>query len=47
MLCSWVNIIDNGNIIVQGTPKELIANHPNCSDLGQVFISLTGRDLRD
>ncbi len=46
-LCSWVNIIDNGRIIVQGTPKELIESHDNCSDLGQVFISLTGRDLRD
>ena len=46
-LCSWVNIIDNGNIIVQGAPQELITNHPNCNDLGQVFISLTGRDLRD
>ncbi|MEI8204340.1 MAG: ATP-binding cassette domain-containing protein, partial [Bacteroidota bacterium] len=46
-LCSWVNIIDNGRIIVQGTPKDLIANQPNCTDLGQVFISLTGRDLRD
>lgn len=45
--CSRVAIIDNGNVIIQGTPKELINNTPNASHLEDVFISLTGLQLRD
>jgi ABC-2 type transport system ATP-binding protein len=46
-LCSRINIIDDGVIISNGTPQALIAGTPGCSDLGQVFIKLTGRELRD
>jgi ABC-2 type transport system ATP-binding protein len=46
-LCSRINIIDNGVIISNGTPERLIAGNPGCTDLGQVFIKLTGRELRD
>lgn len=47
ILCNRVGIIDHGAILKKGTPKQLIATEPGCSDLGQVFLSLTGRDLRD
>jgi ABC-2 type transport system ATP-binding protein len=47
LLCSRVSIIDHGRIIKEGIPNELIAAMPGCQDLGQVFLSLTGRDLRD
>jgi ABC-2 type transport system ATP-binding protein len=47
LLCSRVNIIDHGLIISEGSPAELIAAMPGCNDLGQVFLYLTGRDLRD
>jgi len=47
MLCSKVNIIDHGLIIREGTPQELIQSEPGCTDLGQLFLQLTGRDLRD
>ncbi|MCU0455806.1 MAG: ABC transporter ATP-binding protein [Bacteroidales bacterium] len=47
LLCSRVNIIDNGMLIADGTPSELISESEGCADLGQVFLKLTGRDLRD
>jgi ABC-2 type transport system ATP-binding protein len=46
-MCNRVTIIDEGNIIANGTPKELINKNEGCNDLGQVFLKLTGRELRD
>ncbi len=46
-LCSRLVIIDNGEIIKEGTPKSLLEEMPDCLDLGQVFLKLTGKALRD
>ena len=46
-LFSRVTIIDDGIIIANGTPAVLVHENPGCRDLGEVFIKLTGRDLRD
>lgn len=46
-LCNRVGIIDHGRILKEGSPARLIASEPDCRDLGQVFLNLTGRDLRD
>jgi ABC-2 type transport system ATP-binding protein len=46
-LCDRVNIIDHGEILADGTPDELIRKSDGCTDLGQVFLKITGRDLRD
>lgn len=46
-LCSRVSILDHGRIITEGKPAELIAASPGCHDLGQLFLSLTGTELRD
>ena len=46
-MCNRVTIIDDGTIIANGTPTELIAANDACNDLGQVFLKLTGRELRD
>ena len=46
-LCNRVGIIDHGRILKLGNPAELIASQPGCNDLGQLFLQLTGRDLRD
>lgn len=46
-LFSRVTIIDDGLIIANGTPAQLVERTPGCRDLGEVFIKLTGRDLRD
>jgi ABC-2 type transport system ATP-binding protein len=45
--CTRISIIDHGNILTQGSPKELIARFPNCTDLEDVFLELTHRKLRD
>lgn len=46
-LCSYISIIDNGILIEGGTPHELIMKHTGCNDLGQVFLKLTGKELRE
>ena len=45
--CSRVAIIDNGKIIIEGSPKQLIADHAGCNNLESVFLKLTKRALRD
>lgn len=45
--CSRVAIIDHGQIITKGTPKELIDTHSDANNLEDVFITLTGKALRD
>lgn len=47
ILCNRVSIIDHGIILKEGSPAELIASVPECLDLGQLFLTLTGRELRD
>ncbi|MCC6837963.1 MAG: ABC transporter ATP-binding protein [Bacteroidia bacterium] len=45
--CTKVAIIDNGMIIEQGTPTELISRYDGCHNLESVFLKLTKRRLRD
>jgi len=45
--CTDIAIIDRGTIYAQGTAKDLISNTPNARDLEDVFIALTGKELRD
>jgi ABC-2 type transport system ATP-binding protein len=45
-LCDRVGIIDRGKLIALGTPKELIAQN-NVKNLEEVFIQLTGRNMRE
>jgi len=46
-LCSRVAIIDRGVIISLGNPKQLVAEHPEYKNLENIFIHLTGKELRD
>jgi ABC-2 type transport system ATP-binding protein len=46
-LCSRVAIMDTGRIIAEGTPEELIGLGHGCANLEDVFITLTGKQLRD
>ena len=46
-LCPELAIIDGGKVITQGAPQQLVEAHPNCQDLGEVFLELTGKDLRE
>lgn len=45
--CTQIAIIDHGKIHATGSPKELIARIPQAENLEDVFISLTGKELRD
>jgi ABC-2 type transport system ATP-binding protein len=45
--CTEIAIIDLGKIYAQGAPNELIAQTPDARNLEDVFISLTGKELRD
>jgi len=45
--CTNVAIIDHGKIMIEGKPKDLIENQPNANNLEDVFIALTGKELRD
>ncbi|MEI7663901.1 MAG: ABC transporter ATP-binding protein [Bacteroidota bacterium] len=46
-LCTRVAIIDRGNILSMGNPGELIRGHPEFKNLENIFIHLTGKDMRD
>ena len=46
-LCERIAIMDEGRIIAEGTPKTLINRPPGHSSLGDLFLALTGKDLRD
>jgi ABC-2 type transport system ATP-binding protein len=45
--CTKVGIIDEGKIIVEGSPSELIGRSPDYTDLESVYLKLTGKTLRD
>jgi ABC-2 type transport system ATP-binding protein len=46
-LCDRVAIMDEGNLIAEGPPDVLVARQPGCANLGELFLTLTGKDLRD
>ncbi|WP_419869594.1 ABC transporter ATP-binding protein [Chryseobacterium sp. CT-SW4] len=45
--CTQIAIIDGGKIHASGTPEELISKVEGAHNLEDVFISLTGKELRD
>lgn len=45
-LCKEIAIIDQGKLLLSGSPAELIAA-AKCTDLESLFLQLTGRQLRD
>ncbi len=46
-ICDRVTVVDQGRVIAEGKPAELVAAAPDVSDLGELFLQLTGRQLRD
>jgi ABC-2 type transport system ATP-binding protein len=46
-LCSMIAIIDQGRIITEGRPAEMIGSLPGYTNLESIFLHLTGRTLRD
>ncbi len=45
--CTKIAIIDKGRIHAVGTPEELVSQISHAENLEDVFISLTGKELRD
>jgi ABC-2 type transport system ATP-binding protein len=45
-LCSHIAIIDEGNIKISGTPKDLIKEYA-VENIEQLFLKFTGKKLRD
>lgn len=45
--CTRIAIIDHGTILSDSTPQELIAATAGAESLEDVFLSLTGHELRD
>ena len=46
-ICDFVSVIDHGNTIAEGRPETLIQEHPDCHNLEDLFLKLTGTHLRD
>ncbi|WP_051199900.1 ABC transporter ATP-binding protein [Flavobacterium subsaxonicum] len=46
-LCTRLAIIDSGVVLIQGTPQQVIEQTQNAYSLEDVFLSLTGKELRD
>jgi ABC-2 type transport system ATP-binding protein len=47
LLCSYVAIMDAGEVIAEGTPQDLLSRDPSSTNLEELFIALTGKQLRD
>lgn len=45
--CTKVAIIDQGEILIEGKPKDLVKSKDEFTDLESIFLQLTGRALRD
>jgi ABC-2 type transport system ATP-binding protein len=45
--CTHIAILDNGKVVTEGQPAELIRTHPGCQNLEDIFLLLTGKRLRD
>lgn len=46
-LCTKIAIIDQGKIYAHASPGKLIEQTPNAKNLEDVFIAITGKELRD
>jgi ABC-2 type transport system ATP-binding protein len=47
MLCSRVAFIDEGKVVCEGNPSEMIKQHHGCTSLEMLYLQLTGKKLRD
>jgi ABC-2 type transport system ATP-binding protein len=46
-LCDRIVILDDGRTITEGRPSDLLAAATDCRNLGELYLKLTGRELRD
>ncbi len=46
-LCDRIIIIDHGKCIAEGRPKKLIGDRTECTNLEELFLMMTGKDIRE
>ncbi len=46
-LCDRIIIIDKGEVVAEGPPGKLIEDLPGCENLEDLFLSMTGKNIRD
>lgn len=46
-ICTHLGIIDEGQLITAGTRASVMDAHPDCRNLEQLFLKLTGKNIRD
>lgn len=46
-ICTGLAIIDEGKLIAEGSPREMISQQPDCNSLESLFLKLTGKSIRD
>ncbi len=46
-LCDDIAIVDSGKVIARGAPRALLAEQDTCQNLEELFLVLTGKQLRD
>lgn len=46
-LCTTVAVMDQGRVLAQGPPADLLRLAPGSTSLGEVFLHVTGKRLRD
>jgi len=46
-ICTQMAILDEGKLITQGIPSNLIGDHGDCTTLESLFLKLTGKHIRD
>jgi ABC-2 type transport system ATP-binding protein len=46
-ICSHIGIINEGQLVVEGTLSDVMDAHRECHSLEQLFLKLTGKNIRD
>ncbi|MCK5913968.1 MAG: ABC transporter ATP-binding protein, partial [Desulfuromusa sp.] len=46
-ICDEIAIIDAGKVIACGAPEKLVGDSTDCVNLEDLFLALTGKQLRD
>ena len=46
-ICTHLAIVDEGQLLEQGTTQSLLKSHPECKNLEQYFLKITGKNIRD
>jgi ABC-2 type transport system ATP-binding protein len=46
-ICTHLAIVDEGKLLENGTPSSLLRAHPECKNLEDYFLKITGKNIRD